>query len=392
MRQIKGFICGVIFAAGLMAIPAVADTVEKSITVLTDYVTVQVDGQTKDVRNFVSDGTTYIALRDVANVFGYQVGWDDATRVASITTGKTAAADETAMEVNGEKISAADFKTMYDKFAKYYQSAGATAEEITTAAKQELATQAVVNQKAKELNAADISKIEEDVKAELTTLDMSYGESVVNQLITAQGFASREDYIANSVNYSINQAVFTYLENNEDSYKSVKDNAKEYYEENKEAYKEHSVQVKHILIPTVDLTTNTPLSDEEQKAAKETADKIAKEATADNFDELIKTYNKDGGQTEDGYYVTADSNFVTEFKTAALDLKKAGDISKPVKSQYGYHIILATAVNEYTPYEQFLQTYLGEKYNELDRQYAEKWLKEANIVYNDDVIKAITSK
>lgn len=392
MRQIKGFICGVIFAAGLMAIPAVADTVEKSITVLTDYVTVQVDGQTKDVRNFVSDGTTYIALRDVANVFGYQVGWDDATRVASITTGKTAAADETAMEVNGEKISAADFKTMYDKFAKYYQSAGATAEEITTAAKQELATQAVVNQKAKELNAADISKIEEDVKAELTTLDMSYGESVVNQLITAQGFASREDYIANSVNYSINQAVFTYLENNEDSYKSVKDNAKEYYEENKEAYKEHSVQVKHILIPTVDLTTNTPLSDEEQKAAKETADKIAKEATADNFDELIKTYNKDGGQTEDGYYVTADSNFVTEFKTAALELKKAGDISKPVKSQYGYHIILATAVNEYTPYEQFLQTYLGEKYNELDRQYAEKWLKEANIVYNDDVIKAITSK
>ena len=392
MRQIKGFICGVIFAAGLMAIPAVADTVEKSITVLTDYVTVQVDGQTKDVRNFVSDGTTYIALRDVANVFGYQVGWDDATRVASITTGKTAAADETAMEVNGEKISAADFKTMYDKFAKYYQSAGATAEEITTAAKQELATQAVVNQKAKELNAADISKIEEDVKAELTTLDMSYGESVVNQLITAQGFASREDYIANSVNYSINQAVFTYLENNEDSYKSVKDNAKEYYEENKEAYKEHSVQVKHILIPTVDLTTKTPLSDEEQKAAKETADKIAKEATADNFDELIKTYNKDGGQTEDGYYVTADSNFVTEFKTAALELKKAGDISKPVKSQYGYHIILATAVNEYTPYEQFLQTYLGEKYNELDRQYAEKWLKEANIVYNDDVIKTITSK
>lgn len=392
MRQIKGFICGVIFAAGLMAIPAVADTVEKSITVLTDYVTVQVDGQTKDVRNFVSDGTTYIALRDVANVFGYQVGWDDATRVASITTGKTAAADETAMEVNGEKISAADFKIMYDKFAKYYQSAGATAEEITTAAKQELATQAVVNQKAKELNAADISKIEEDVKAELTTLDMSYGESVVNQLITAQGFASREDYIANSVNYSINQAVFTYLENNEDSYKSVKDNAKEYYEENKEAYKEHSVQVKHILIPTVDLTTKTPLSDEEQKAAKETADKIAKEATADNFDELIKTYNKDGGQTEDGYYVTADSNFVTEFKTAALELKKAGDISKLVKSQYGYHIILATAVNEYTPYEQFLQTYLGEKYNELDRQYAEKWLKEANIVYNDDVIKAITSK
>lgn len=389
MRQIKGFICGVIFAAGLMAIPAVADTVEKSITVLTDYVTVQVDGQTKDVRNFVSDGTTYIALRDVANVFGYQVGWDDATRVASITTGKTAAADETAMEVNGEKISAADFKTMYDKFANYYQNSGATTEEITAAAKQELATQAVVNQKAKELNAADISKIEEDVKAELTTLDMSYGESVVDQLITAQGFISREDYIASSVNYSINQAVFTYLENNEDSYKSVKDNAEEYYEENKEAYKEHSVQVKHILIPTVDLTTNTPLSDEEQKAAKETADKIAKEATADNFDELIKTYNKDGGQTEDGYYVTADSNFVTEFKTAALELKKAGDISQPVKTQYGYHIILATAVNEYTPYDMFLQDYLAEKYNELDRQYAEKWLKEANVVYNDDVIKTI---
>ena len=101
MKQMKGFVCGIIFAVCLMAVPALADSFEKTINVLTDYVTVEIDGETKDVRNFVHEGTTYIALRDVSELLGCEVGWDDATRTASITTGKVPVQeDKAAIEVN----------------------------------------------------------------------------------------------------------------------------------------------------------------------------------------------------------------------------------------------------------------------------------------------------
>ncbi len=392
MRQLKGFICGIIFAIGLIAVPAVAETVEKTITVLTDYVTVQIDGETKDVRNFVSEGTTYIALRDVSELFGYEVGWDDATHVASINTGKNPLAAQTAMEVNGEKISAQQFQTMYTAISNYYSGSGITDAEILDAAKEELATQAVVNQKAKQLNAADPEKIREDINAELSAMDMAYSAALVDQMILAQGYNSREEFIQSSVSYTVNQELFAYLEEVEPSYTAVRDGAEEYYETHKEDYKEPSVQVKHILIPTVDLATGAALSEEEQQAAKETAEKIAAEATAENFDDLIAQYNKDSGQPEEGYLVTEDSNFVDIFKTTALALKQVGEISEPVLSNFGYHIIIATQINEYTPYDVFLNSYLAEKYTELDQQFAKQWLDEAQIVYNEDVINSIISK
>ena len=184
MKQIKGFILGIAVAFALMAVPAVADTVQKSIDVFVDYVNVTVNGEAKQVKNFLHDGTTYIALRDVSEVLGYNVGWDGETKTASITS-PDYKEDVTAMTVNGKKIDIDEFEMMYESLAAYYAQTGAhmTVEQIIEDTKKELVTQAVVNLKAAELNVADVSKIRSDFEAELSAMDMSYGPEMTDELI-----------------------------------------------------------------------------------------------------------------------------------------------------------------------------------------------------------------
>lgn len=379
MKQMKGFVCGIIFAVCLMAIPTLADSVEKVINVLTDYVIVEIDGETKDVRNFVHEGTTYIALRDVSELLGCTVGWDDATHTASINTGKAPAAPENvAIEVNGEKITEKQFADMYASVDSYY-GANMTTEDKIAFVKEELVTQAVATAKAKEFNVANGDEARKAAETELAALDAAYGNALVDQLLGAQGY-TRESYISYVVNSTVNSALLEYMEQTLDGYAALKDGAKAYYEANKEQYKEHSVQVKHILIPT---------DGQDDEAVKAEVDKIASQVTKDTFDMVLLTYNNDPGQPAEGYTVTGDGTFVPEFEEAAMAFTEAGQISAPVKTSYGYHILMATAINEYTPYETFLSSYLQEEYSKLDMEYLKKWSEEANIVYNDDVINNI---
>ena len=84
--------------------------------------------------------------------------------------------------------------------------------------------------------------------------------------------------------------------------------------------------------------------DELRKEAKEEADKVYELATAEDADfaALITEYNDDPGMASnpDGYVVyTGNTDYVTEFVDAAMALEKVGDVSAPVETTYGYHII-----------------------------------------------------
>ena len=220
-------------------------------------------------------------------------------------------------------------------------------------------------------------------------MDLAYGEEVVDQLIVYQGYPNREDYIAKMVNSEVYQQIFRTLEKTEPQYQEVIDGAKAYYNENKEQYKKPSVQVKHILIPTTD-EAGIPFTGDALAAAEALAKDIKKKVNKDNFDEYLKEYNNDPGLTEEGYYVDAETNFVTEFKDAALALKKPGEISDVVKTTYGFHIIIALDVYEYTPFDVFKESYVEEKFYEVDEAILKSWIETADVVYNDELIKSLT--
>nr|WP_264357635.1 peptidylprolyl isomerase [Halothermothrix orenii] len=106
---------------------------------------------------------------------------------------------------------------------------------------------------------------------------------------------------------------------------SVEESAvREYYDNNKENFK-HGTQIKarHILVET-------------EKEAREILNELENGA---DFGEMAKEYStgpssKNGGDL--GYF--GKGRMVPEFEEAAFALK-VGQISDPVKTQYGYHII-----------------------------------------------------
>ena len=110
---------------------------------------------------------------------------------------------------------------------------------------------------------------------------------------------------------------------------------KDYYEKNKKKYtQEEQVRAKHILISP----SRKKISDKE---AKKLADKIYNQLKKGaDFDKLAKKYSDDIATKNNG----GDLGFfprgrmVKPFEDTAFSLK-VGEISKPVKTRFGYHII-----------------------------------------------------
>lgn len=96
--------------------------------------------------------------------------------------------------------------------------------------------------------------------------------------------------------------------------------------------KDNYVRVKHILCATTNL-------DEEQKASvKALADSLSQRAkNGEDFEALVTEYSEDGMDASTGYYFTK-GQMVEPFETASYALA-VGEVSDPVESQYGYHII-----------------------------------------------------
>ncbi|MCB0699009.1 MAG: peptidyl-prolyl cis-trans isomerase [Chitinophagales bacterium] len=97
------------------------------------------------------------------------------------------------------------------------------------------------------------------------------------------------------------------------------------------------VKVAQILIEAT--ATKTPQQLEE---AKKTANLVYEELKKGaNFEEMVKKYSEDRFTNENGGEMErfGVGNMVPEFENAAFALKFRGDISKPVKTSYGYHIL-----------------------------------------------------
>ena len=143
------------------------------------------------------------------------------------------------------------------------------------------------------------------------------------------------------LNYYRTEAVNDYAK------KSVTDKQiQKYYDENVYA----DISCKHILItPAV----TDDMSDEDKtKADKEALQKakdiIKKLKNGESFDDLAKEYSDDTSNKDKGgdlgYFNTGD--MLEEFEKAAFALKKGKYTTTPVKTKYGYHIILKTDEKE----------------------------------------------
>ncbi len=183
----------------------------------------------------------------------------------------------------------------------------------------------------------------ESIKKYYVDDDGKYDEkSLLSALSQYYGISSLDEFKEMlKLTYYRNKAVDDYAKN------SITDKqVQKYYDEEYVG----DISCKHILIAP---KTTDSMSDAEKKKAEEAALKTAKEVIKKlndgaKFDDLAKEYSDDDSNKDKGgdlgYFNKGD--MVTEFETAAYALKLNKYTTTPVKTKFGYHIILKTGEKE----------------------------------------------
>jgi foldase protein PrsA len=148
---------------------------------------------------------------------------------------------------------------------------------------------------------------------------------------------------------------------------------KKTYESDKSAFTVASVR--HILI-----ATDQRKPEEALKLANELVARLKK---GEDFAALAKQYSDDPGSKDNGgLYADADvSQWVPEFKQAALTLP-IGQISEPVKTDYGYHVMKVESRKQKSYEEvkdQLRQQALEQEYNKFIQTELDKLISKYNI-------------
>lgn len=111
--------------------------------------------------------------------------------------------------------------------------------------------------------------------------------------------------------------------------------AREEYQANKQKYATPKrYDVKHILF---DIKSRTP--EQAEVLAKETAEKLKRDPS--QFDGFVESLSDDQSKKDNHGLIenAASENFVKPFAEAAAKLQNVGEISPPVKTAYGYHLL-----------------------------------------------------
>ncbi|WP_088102686.1 peptidylprolyl isomerase [Halalkalibacter urbisdiaboli] len=153
-------------------------------------------------------------------------------------------------------------------------------------------------------------------------------------------------------------------------------------EEQKQAYfEEHSdefgeqVEASHILV-------------EDEETANEVAEKIN---AGEDFATLAEEYSKDPGSAMSGGSLGffGKGRMVAEFEEAAFALE-IGEVSEPVKSEHGYHIIKVTDRKEtYEDFQEDVEERLVQEQSKSNTDVLSDLMDNAKIEFKDDRYKDI---
>ncbi len=154
-----------------------------------------------------------------------------------------------------------------------------------------------------------------------------------------------------------------------------------YYNDNKAQYTtKPGANISHILVKT----------EEEAKKVKAEYDKGAK------FEDLAAKYGTDGTKSTGGSlgFISYDTTqYDADFMKAAKDLKE-GEVSGPVKTQFGYHLIKVDGIvkEEKTKElkdvkEEIKQTVETNKKNDIYTKTLDQWKKDLKVTTYEDKLK-----
>lgn len=227
--------------------------------------------------------------------------------------------DKTVAIVDGEKISKDDYKSELSFYASMLASQQQLKNSIVTMMVQD------------KLIANDIKK--NDIKVDDKEVEDALMQSV-------QNFGGQENFDKTLDDYNMELDKFKetlkkdlmYKKHREwfdENNKVTDDEIKKYFEDNKDEFAK--VDASHILV-------------EDEQTANDIKSRLD---NGEDFASLAKEYSKDTASAQNGGALGAfaKGQMVKEFEDAAFSMKE-GEISAPVKSQFGYHIIKVNSIKD----------------------------------------------
>lgn len=286
-------------------------------------------------------------------------------------------------KVGNVKITKGDVDEITEPYLKQYGEDYATnpkiadqVKKIKTQALNLLVEEKVMGKKAEELGIVPTQEeVDTEVKKYMDSLKEKLGgEDAFNKAIEDAGM-NLDDYTAKLTESMKNQLTSTKV--TDEMFKDINitdEDMKTYYEENKDNFGEANVA--HILI-----------SDEAK--AKEVRERAV---NGEDFAALAKEFSEDPGSKDKGgdcgVIPYNSTQYVKEFVDGFKNLKE-GEISEPVKSKFGYHIIKATNVKQKTfdeSKDSIKTTLENQKKKEVYENTIDQWKKDYKVkVYEDRI-------
>lgn len=144
------------------------------------------------------------------------------------------------------------------------------------------------------------------------------------------------------------------------------------------------ITVSHIMLRVQD--------PQQEKEAAAKINKIRQQVTSENFAEMAKQYSDDENTAENGGKLRPFS--ISElnskrFENAAFKLKNIGDISEPVQTKFGFHIIQLNAIEPVASYEEMKpqiqrQVKTSARAKLINAQISENLQQRYKAVFDDD--------
>lgn len=259
--------------------------------------------------------------------------------------------DKAVAEVDGEDIS----KDEYKDEISFYSAMLASQQQLKSSVVQMMIQDKLIS---KDLEKNNIKVDEKEANDNFLQYVQNYGgQEQFDKMLEDYNMNSDKfkETIKKDLMYKKHREWFD--ENNEVTDKEIKD----YFEKNKDQLAQ--VDASHILV-------------EDEKTAQEVKQKLD---DGEDFAKLAKEYSKDSANAENGGQLGffTKSSMVKEFSDAAFKLK-VGDISEPVKTTYGYHII---KVNDKKDTAEKLKDEITKNLNEQKySEYLKELYDKANVV------------
>lgn len=364
------------------------DSQEVVLTVGQAKMLVNGEAVTMDTKPVMQDGSVFVPVKYISEVLGVETKWiaeENTVAISNKLPGNTVIAkvnDEviTAREVQAQisyEMAMMQYQYQYD--ASYFESDEAKA--YMQERKAEIVDYIIKNKvallKGKEMKLEPSDKeVQEQVNAIKETYEneAAYQQALVDAGLTEESYEKqmRDNLTITNVIDDISKKVT-----------ATDAEIKAYYEANSADYvKAPGANMYHILVAT----------EEEAKKVKAEYDKGA------SFADLAKKYGTDGTKDyggELGYIEYASRAYDQDFLNGAKALKE-GEVSEPVKTQFGYHLIKVTNVhNEVytTPLEEVKEeikaAVIAEKATPAIYEQIEKWQQEMTVEKYEDLISKL---